>query len=185
MTDEAIIKLLNARDEAGLRAVEEKYGKSARRIAAKILGSEEDAQEVFQDSLMRLWNVIPPEHPDDLNAYLCTILRNLAFNRRDTQLTQRRGGGQRPLLLDELREVTADSRSVEEEVSARLLSEAINRFLAGLKPEVRTVFMQRYGNMRPIAEIAAGFHLTESNVKVTLMRTRRKLRAYLKKEGYL
>ena len=81
MTDEAIITMLENRDEAALRTIERQYGGAGRSIAAQILGNEEDAQEVFQDTLMRLWNAIPPERPENLFSYLCTALRRISYNR--------------------------------------------------------------------------------------------------------
>jgi RNA polymerase sigma-70 factor (ECF subfamily) len=75
VTDEAIITMLENRDEAALHTIERQYGGAGRNIAAQILGSEQDAQEVFQDTLLRLWNAIPPEHPDNLFAYLCAKRR--------------------------------------------------------------------------------------------------------------
>lgn len=185
MTDEAIISLLEHRDESALLAIERQYGGAGRNIAAKILGSEEDAQEAFQDTLMRIWNAIPPERPANLFAYLCTVLRRISYNLREKQLAEKRGGGQHTLVLDELSEITADSRNIEDIVSEHLLDEAVNRFLAGLKPDARSVFIQRYGNQRSVQQIAELYAMTESKVKVTLLRTRKKLRAYLNKEGLL
>ncbi len=185
MTDEAIITLLENRDESALLAIERRYGGAGRNLAAQILGNEEDAQEVFQDTLMRIWNAIPPEHPESLFSYLCTVLRRISYNRREKARTEKRGGGQQALVLDELSEITADSTDVEEIVSEHLLRDAVNQFLAGLKPEARSVFIQRYGNQRPVQQIADLYGLSESKVKVTLLRTRKKLRAYLKKEGLL
>ena len=185
MTDEAIVLLFEQRDESALRETEAKYGGAGRHIAAQILGNEEDAQEIFQDTLMRLWNVIPPERPDDLFAYLCTVLRRQAYNRQRVQTAQKRGQGQHTLVLDELREITADSQSVEEIVDARFRQDAMNRFLEGLKRDARIIFMQRYGNMRSVTEIADLYGMSESKVKVTLMRTRKKLKSYLEKEGLL
>ena len=185
MTDEAIVQLFEQRNESALREIESQYGGAGRNIAAKILGNEEDAQEIFQDTMMRLWNAIPPEHPDNLFAYLCTVLRREAYNRQRVQNAKKRGQGQQTFVLDELHEITADSKSVEDIVAEHMLHDAMNRFLEGMKREARIVFIQRYGNMRPIAEIAELYGMSESKVKVTLLRTRKKLKAYLEKEGLL
>ena len=184
MTDEAIISLLEMRDESALRAIERQYGGPSRNIACQILGSEEDAQEIFQDTLLRIWNAIPPEKPENLFAYLCTVVRRLAYNKREMQRAEKRGGGQQALALDELREIT-DASDVEDAVSEHMLQDAVNRFLAGCTADARTIFIQRYGNLRSVAEIADAYQISESKVKVTLLRTRKKLRTYLKKEGFL
>ena len=185
MNDEEIISLLELRDESALSAIERKYGGAGRNIASQILGNEQDAQEIFQDTLMRLWNAIPPERPDNLFSYLCTVLRRIAFNRREASFAEKRGGGQLALVLDELAGIIADSQNVEDIVSGHLLTEAVNSFLAGLKPDARVVFIQRYGNQRAVQQIAELYGMSESKVKITLMRTRLKLRNYLEKEGFL
>jgi len=185
MTDEAIISMLEKRDETALRAIEQQYGGAGRNIASQILGNEEDAQEVFQDTLLRLWNAIPPEHPENLFAYICTVLRRISYNRREKQMAEKRGGGQQAFVLDELREITASGENVEATVEEHLLDDAVNHFLAGLKPDARSVFIQRYGNQRTVPQIAELYEMSESKVKVTLMRTRKKMQAYLKKEGLL
>jgi len=185
MSDDAIISMLEQRDESALRAIEQQYGSAGRHIAAQILGSDEDAQEVFQDTLLRIWNAVPPEHPQNLFAYLCTVLRRLSYNRREKNIAEKRGGGQKALALDELDEVTAGCQNVEDIVSERLLQEAVNQFLSGLKPEAQAIFIQRYGNLRSVAFIADAYDISESKVKVSLMRTRKKLQSFLKKEGLL
>jgi len=63
--------------------------------------------------------------------------------------------------------------------------DAINRFLETVSPDARTVFIQRYGNDRPVKEIAEMYRMKQSAVLVSLMRTRKKLRVWLKKEGWL
>ena len=66
-----------------------------------------------------------------------------------------------------------------------MLLAAYERFLDSLSSDVRTIFVERYTNLRTSREIAAEFRITESKVRITLMRTRKKLKAYLEKEGFL
>ena len=53
----------------------------------------------------------------------------------------------------------------------------------GLPSRARVVFMQRYWYFCPIAVIARDMDMSESDVKVTLMRTRNRFREHLEKEG--
>jgi RNA polymerase sigma-70 factor (ECF subfamily) len=98
---------------------------------------------------------------------------------------EKRGGGEMPLILDELSECIHDNENVESEFDRRALRESISAFLDGLSADARTIFVRRYFSMYEIKEIATEYGITESKVKVTLMRTRKKLHTYLKKEGYL
>lgn len=65
-----------------------------------------------------------------------------------------------------------------------LLGEAIGKYLRGLSPEARTVFLGRYWFMDPLGEIARSHGISESKVKSLLYRTRQGLRTYLEKEGF-
>jgi RNA polymerase sigma-70 factor (ECF subfamily) len=181
-----IMALLNARDESALSALTEKYGGACRNIAAQILGSEEDAEEILNDALLRMWNAIPPEQPDDLFAYLCTAVRRLAYQRIEKQQTQKRGGGQRTVSLDDAAAMQLpDAETPETLLDLCLTVDAVNRFLRTLTPQSRAIFVQRYGSGLSVREIAAMYRLTQSKVLVTLMRTRNRLRTWLKEEDLL
>ena len=56
-------------------------------------------------------------------------------------------------------------------------------FLRSLDREKQLIFLKRYWYMRTVAEIAAEMSVSESKVKMSLHRTREKLREYLEKEG--
>ena len=82
-----------------------------------------------------------------------------------------------------LSECILDGESSASEADAAILKEAINGFLATLPKNTRIIFMRRYWYLCSISEIAKGMSMSESNVKVSLMRTRRLFREYLLKEG--
>ncbi len=111
------------------------------------------------------------------------ITRNIALNRYDSSNAQKRGGGQTELVLNELTEcfVSADNTfKIAEDLDVR---SALNRFLSSLKPQIRIIFMQRYWYLCSVKEISKNLSVSESKVKMTLMRTRGRLKEFLKKEG--
>ena len=63
--------------------------------------------------------------------------------------------------------------------------EVLNRFLEGLPEEKRKIFMRRYWYVSSVKEIAEDFDITESKVKMILLRTRNKLKQVLVKEGFV
>ena len=65
------------------------------------------------------------------------------------------------------------------------LSETFNSFLGSLSKEQRVIFLKRYWYMHTVSEIADELHTSESKVKVTLCRTRKKLKKLLEREGSL
>lgn len=183
MTDEEIIALYWAREEKALTVTAERYGGSCYAIARQILASREDAEECVNDTWLRAWNAIPPQRPVMLGAFLCRITRNLALNRAEQTSAARRGGGQLPLVLEELEGCLPAPERTDQAAEGRALAEVLNRFLEMLPAKKRRVFLQRYWYFRPLAEIARENGMSESNVKMTLLRTRAALRRYLEQEG--
>lgn len=89
------------------------------------------------------------------------------------------------LVLEELAECVPGADSTEEAVEETLLVEALNGFLAELPAEKRKLFLRRYWYLSSVKEIATDFGLSESNVKMTLLRLRSKLKQTLEKEGII
>ena len=113
MKDETIVELYWKRDASAISATDEAYGAYCRALAFRILGSREDAEECANDTWVRLWNAIPPQRPRSLRMFAAKIARNLAFHRCETRAAAKRGGGELPLVLDELAECLPDAQSVE------------------------------------------------------------------------
>ena len=65
------------------------------------------------------------------------------------------------------------------------LRDAINEFVAGLTKRTRLVFVRRYWYLDSIRDIARDLGMTESSVKVTLLRTRNKFRVHLERKGII
>ena len=70
-----------------------------------------------------------------------------------------------------------------EAVEAAQLSAVLSDFLRSLPAAECDLFLRRYWYFDSVAQIAKRFGYSESKVKMTLSRTRDKLRAYLEKEG--
>ena len=87
--------------------------------------------------------------------------------------------------MDELAEILPSGEQVETTVERRELMQVLQSFLATLKPEAEQIFMQRYFLAESLQTIAQSNRISETKVKVTLFRVRRKLKDYLQKEGML
>ena len=183
MTDEEIISLYFDRSEEAIAATQRKYDGYCRSIIGRILGSPRDVEETVSDTWLRAWLSIPPAHPDDLKLYLAKIGRNLALNRLRDGRAARRGEGA-DAVLEELSEVLGGS-TTEEVINARELQGAVNRFLHKLPRRDCDIFVRRCFYAESTDEIAARYGLRPGTVTVCLHRTRKKLREYLIKEGYL
>ena len=185
MTDEQIVALYWARSEEAIAQTRETYGGRCRALAEQILCDGGDADECVNDMLLRAWNATPPERPTHLGAYLMKLTRNLALDRRRARGAQKRGGDAVDAVLDELGEVLGARETADSALSAKELGAAVSRFVRALPEREGNVFIRRCFFAESAAEIARRYGMSEGGVKVTLSRTRKKLRAYLESEGYL
>ena len=185
LSDKEIVSLFNERNEMALSAVSGKYGNYCGVVVRSILKDPQDAEECLNDTWLRAWESIPPENPRNLGGFLAKIAKSISLNRYSLLHAQKRGGGELPLVLDELSECVADKNNVEKVYEQKLLTSAVNDFLRTLAPEKRDIFVLRYWYCLSVAEIARKTGQGRSSVSVALSRTRRSLAAYLKKKELL
>ena len=184
MGDQQIIDLYWARAENAISETAHKYGRYCHYIAYNILHNDEDSEECVNDTYLKAWNVMPPQRPNKLSTFLGKITRNFALDRYKYNSREKRGGGQMPLVIDELAECVSTTDTTNHIIDDMVLVDCFNRFLATLPAETRKIFMRRYWYFSSIKEIANDFSISESNVKMTLSRVRNKLKQLLEKEGF-
>ncbi len=183
LDDKKIITLFFERSEQAIVELSAKYGAVYHAIAKNILNNTLDAEECVNDAYLGAWNTIPPNHPDSLLAYVCRIVRNLSIAKYHKNTALKRNSIY-DAALDELEECLASEKNVEGELLAKELSCLIDHFLDTLNQQNRVLFVRRYWYSDSIADIAMRMKLSENNVSVRLSRIRKKLKQYLKKEGY-
>lgn len=185
LSDGEIVSLFFERDEKALAAVSRKYGNYCGTVVRSILKDPQDAEECLNDTWLKAWESIPPEKPHNLGGFLMKLAKNISLNRYKQSHAQKRGGGELPLVLDELAECVPDTNNIERVFEQKLLTSAVNEFLRTLSAEKRDIFVLRYWYCLPVAEIAHKVGTSRNNVSVILMRTRRGLTEYLKQKELL
>lgn len=180
MTDDEIIALYLQRSEDAITETKKKYHAYCQAIAYNILASFEDTEEVVADAYLQVWNSIPPTRPVQFKAFLGRITHNLALNRYRSSSRHRHS---------ELTEVLGELGLAELDDPAELaqrgaLAAAVSQFLGGLDQPTRTVFVLRYWNYDGLHAISQKTGIKETTINSMLYRTRKKLKAYLKKEGW-
>ena len=183
MDDSKIVEMYLNRDENAINETKQKYNRYCFYIAYNILNSSLDSEECVNDAYLATWSSIPPSKPKSLRAYIGKIVRNISINRYNASKSKKRNVSLE-LTLSELSEVIPDTTTNGELLTDELiLKYALNAFVGSLKQETREIFVRRYWYLSSIKEIARDYGVTESKVKVTLLRTRELLRDYLRKEG--
>ena len=184
MDDHEIVDLYWQRDEHAIEATAAKYESYCMKISQNILSDRADSEENVNDTYLHAWQAMPPQRPAILSAFLGKIARNLALNRYKARSAQKRQGDVFALSLDELDDCAVSRPGPESETAAAELGASISAFLRTQSEEVRSMFVLRYFYCESIEDLSARFRCGESRIKTTLLRTRRKLREHLIKEGY-
>lgn len=183
MEDSRIVDLYWERSENAIRETSRKYGKYCYSIAYNILYNAEDADEAVNDTYMGAWNSIPPHRPSILSTFLGKITRRISINKWNERKSDRRGGGELPLALEELADCIPSDHNVEQLVEEAYLAKLIDVFVTELPDTERRIFVCRYWYLDSISSICLQFGFSQSKVKSMLYRTRGKLLKYLEKEG--
>lgn len=178
MDDQTIIDLYWERSERAIEATAKKYGGYCHTISYNILHNREDADECVNDMYMKAWQAIPPIRPVRLAAYLAKLVRNVSLHKYEKAKAKKRGAGQVPLIVSELEHCLVSS-----DVSDLEVVELLDDFLTQLPQETRHIFMGRYFHFHSIKDIAKKYQVSESEIKMVLLRTRNDLKRALGEEG--
>ena len=183
MTDAEIVDLYFRRDEQAIQETMNLYQNYLLKIATQILGDRMDAEEVVNDTYNTAWNSMPDYRPEALSAYLSKITRQKAIDRLRYRQREKRQASEYAVSFEELGDVIADRSSEVTEPGDSGLNEAIARFLKDLPANARHLFLGRYFYFDSLKDTASYCGMSESKAKSMLNRTRRKIKAFLKKEG--
>lgn len=181
MTEQQIVDLFWNRSEDAIAQTDAAFGRRLRGISCRIIQNREDAEETVNDAYLKTWNAIPKARPKYFFAYIVAICRNLSLNRLDWNQAAKRNA-EIVAITEEMEQCIPDSN--EEKLAQRKeMIDALNSFLEALPKESRLIFLRRYWYADSVADIAGRYGMTQSKVKMQLLRTRSKLREYLEKEG--
>lgn len=179
-----IILRIKERDEAAFKTLVEMYIQPAYRLAFRILGSEEEAEETVQDTFVRIWQKIGSYDPSrEFSAWMNRILVNLSLDRL-------RKIRRNPLVpIDQATNALADLRSPNpgKQTEDRDVALLIRYLAEGLPATQKLVFILRDIEGLSSGEVEAITGLQETSVKSNLYYARRSVREQLnrimEKEG--
>lgn len=184
MRDEDIIDLYFARNEYAIQVSMDCYGKYCSTIAGNILNDSSDVEEVVSDTWLHSWNAIPPQRPAYLRLFFGRITRNLSLSLWRHQTADRRGSGQISLALEELSFCISGTGDPEIQLEAKRLARSISEFLKTEPQNSRIIFLRRYFYLEPTKQIALRLGVSDANVRMSLSRTRKRLKEHLEKEDF-
>ena len=168
-------------DTDGLETVYNHMGKQIYLLAYSILGDTHAAEDVLQDTLLRLSKRAAMREDGNAVAYILTVSRNLALDRVRAGKAKKRGVSES---LDELEAVIGEGR-LTEELEAKEIGEEIGRFLQKENEKARKIFVRRYFLCEEISEIAGRYRMSEGSISASLFRTRLRLKEHLERAGII
>ena len=188
-TDCDLVRLAKGGDLAAFEALVTRHERRIYGLARRLTGSEEDAQDVTQQTFLNAMRKLDGFREDAaFSTWLATIAVNTALKvvrKRhglpSTSLDAATEPGNdghipHPEYIADWRE-TPD-RLVQHAETRRLLDDAI----AQLDPGHRAVFLLRDVESISVRDTAKALRISEANVKVRLLRARMKLRERLTRE---
>ena len=181
MEDTEIVTLLWQRRESALDEIIRRYGRLMKNFAGRILPTAQDAEECVNDTLLDIWNTVPPKRPASIASYAVMLTRRRSIDRLRRLTAKKRGGGVYLVALDELEDCIPGGAVFDEDADE--LRKAINGFLAGLSNQERILFMGRYFALESIESLAESNRVTKNTINIRLSRMRKQLKNHLMERG--
>ncbi len=165
--DEKIIELIKSQKDKGLMLMQQQYSGLIHYIVRGILQNESDIEECISDICVKVWHSIESYSPDKgkFSTWLTVISRNTALNYLKGKYTEH----------DELKEETADTSSVEDDILRRERAEELKCAIRTLSLEEQHIFYRKYYYLQQTSQIAAELGMTVRSVEGKLYRLRKKL----------
>lgn len=145
------------------------------RFAFRLLNNEEDAKDIIQDALLKVWNQ-QERMPElqNLEAWCMRIVRNLALDRLKSKKYRNTEG------LDRVGEIqAAHQQSPHLAVERQDVMGRVHHIINALPEKYRTILQLRDMDGFSYQEICEILELTLSEVKINLHRARKTVREQL------
>ena len=148
------------------------------RLALRITLNREEAEDIVQDTLMRLWNQRDEWSAiQNMETYSMTICRNLSLDAIEKKERLN-------ISLDETVHDRPDtSRTQDEELMKQQQLNTVMRIIGQLPEKQRTIMQLRDIEGKSYQEIADIMSINVSDVKVNLFRARQKVLGSVNKES--
>jgi RNA polymerase sigma-70 factor (ECF subfamily) len=175
-TDGEVIRAVLAGDVERYAVLVARYRDRFARYAARMLGSNDAAEDAVQDALIRAFVRLGDcREPHKFGGWLFLIVRNRCFAER--RRPERHG---RSLEIGD--EVLAAPDRSDEALEQAESAEALERALQMVTPEQREVFVLKHVEGLPYEEIAALIGVSVGSLKMRMHRAYDRLRELLTKE---
>jgi len=175
----AVLARARQGDNEAFRALVERHSRSVFRLAYRMTGNEQDAEDVVQESFLRAYKQLGRfESRANFGTWLYRITANCSVDLMRAK--QARHDQSRGESLDAAHETPAvDLPNPQRLAESAEIQQRVQRALGALSPLERAAFTLRHYEGRSIDEISAALGLGTSAAKHSVFRAVKKLRAAL------
>ena len=174
--DEAAVARARSGDEEAFRLLVDRHGRSIYRLAFRLTGHAEDAEDVVQETFVKAFRQIDRF---EARANFSTWLYRIAFNCA-IDYTRTRAHRDRPDSLEALTELPAETGPNAYDLAyATEIGQRVERALDALSAQERAAFVLRHFEGCSIDEICRTLDIRTNAAKHAVFRAVRKLRAAL------
>ena len=145
------------------------------RVALRLLGNTEDAEDMVQEVYMKLWSKRDALlDVKDVEAYCVTLTKNMCIDRLRIAEAEKEDMDEVPIML-------AETDDVEAQVERRDAVEQVKQIIGTLPEHQQQVITLRDMEDCSFEEIVEQTGLTAVNIRMLLSRARKTIRERLKK----
>ena len=147
------------------------YHQKLYRVAFRLMGNAQDAEDMVQETYLKLWKRREELPPDigNIEAYCVTLTKNLCYDALRAAHIEEEERTPEELNI-------AQDSDLFREVAARDEVNQVKRIIETLPKQQRQVIMMRDVNACSMQEIEQATGLSAVNIRVLLSRTRKKIR---------
>jgi RNA polymerase sigma-70 factor (ECF subfamily) len=179
LDDAAAVAQAKGGDEEAFRVLVERHGRAVYRLAYRMTGKAEDAEEVVQETLIRAYRQLSRF---EARANFSTWLYRIGFNCAVDYLRARphRETAEDHETLDMRAAPAGATPSMDDMVYAGEIGERVQAALSELSPQERAAFLMRHYHGCSIDEICGSLGLKTNAAKHSIFRAVKKMRVALK-----
>ena len=142
------------------------------RLALSITGNKQDAEDVVQDALFKIWKKNDEwDSIANIEAYCFQSTRNIAIDKLALKDNQSES-------WEDNNDCSESGPDIQERLEQEEQLRMLDNFIAKLPEKQRTVFQLREVEGLSYREIADILMISEEQVKVNLFRSRQKLKSF-------
>lgn len=189
--DRVLIERAQTGDRAAFEVLVQRYDRQVLRLALNVLGSAEDAQDVYQEAFLKIYRNLPRFRFDcAFYTWIYRIVTNVCLD----HLRRRRSHpeDQAPVIhsdssderrstdfFDRQQAIGGSESNPERHLLGLEIGNKIEAALQALSPRERVVFEMKHYQGLKLRAIGEALGTTEDTVKNSLFRATRKLRSQL------